>query len=201
MAYTATPLPPVVDAFLLAPGEVQLRWSICADTTPQGFFVEWQDTTARAPDAWYPYAAVPASSAMAYAFNLHDMPPGRFRFRVGMRTALGRSISAPVDVRVSARPPGWVTMLRECTLEGQPQISVGVEYEQTVHLALYNRHQRLAATPAPVRVPPGIATMLPLTLHDLPAGDYTLVVRGEGWQQTIGIAHGLPSPDTASKAC
>lgn len=193
-AYAAAPLPPVVDAFVTAPGEVQLRWSISPSVAPQGFFVEWQEFATPSPDVWHPYAAVPASGATVYTFGLREMPPGQFRFRVGMRTAIARVVSSPVEVRVSARPPGWVTVSGGRPGDGRLLLSVGVGREQTVHLALYDLHRRLAATPAPLRVPPGPTTVLPLTLHGLPSGDYTLVVRGEGWKQTVGFTHVLPSP-------
>lgn len=182
---SSAPLPPTVDAFLTAPGEAQLRWSISAAVAPQGFFIEWQDFATPTPDVWHPYAAV-------YAHGLRGMPPGRFRFRVGMRTAVARVVSSPVDVRIPTRPPGWVTVSGGRPGDGRLLLSVGVTREQTVHFALYDAQRRLVVTPAPLRVPPGPTAVLPLSLDGLSTGDYVLVVRGDDWQQVIGFTHALP---------
>lgn len=191
-AVSTAPPPPTLDAVLTAPGEVRLRWGVSAAVAPQGFFVEWQDAATETPDVWNPYALLPATDALVHTHALREMPPGHYRFRVGMQTAMARVASAPVTLRISARPPGWATVSGGQPGDGRLLLSVSAVREQAVSLGIYNAYGRLAAMPPGMRVLPGVVAVLPLALGSLAPGDYTLVVRGEGWQQALSFTHALP---------
>lgn len=192
VAFSAAPPAPLLDAFLTGPGEVLLRWSVSAAVAPKGFFVEWQDADGTAPDVWHPYALVPAQASLVYTHGLRDMPPGHFRFRVGMRTAMARVVSVPVELRVSTRPPGWATVSGGRPGDGRLLLSISAVREQAVALSLFDARRRLVAMPPGVRVLPGLVAVLPLALDALAPGDYTLVVRGDGWEQAFPFTHARP---------
>lgn len=173
-----------------SPGTVQLRWTTASETNNAGFDILHRTPTgASFQSLGFVEGAGTTSSPRSYRYPVDNLSPGTHTFRLRQVDVDGTaSLTDTVAVTLTPETDGFLSRPTPSPSRGQTRISLSVQRQQTVEVALYDVMGRRVRTVYDGEATAARPVRLTVSTGDLAPGMYFLRASGEAFSAVRKIS-------------